>query len=124
MLDPKYFQRLRAATTPIGDRLIEPDLQDLPPGMVFKITGYSQVGDYILLSWDKSMAGESMTGESLWHLDSPIAHTGGRLDLEGIPFVRYKRNSIWDRVQLPDISVPKATAQELRNPANYRPIAV
>lgn len=124
MIDPKYFQRLRAGTTITGDRLVEPDYDDLPPGMTFKIVGYSQVGDYILLRWQKSMAGESMFGESLWKLDSPIAHTGGQLDLEGIVTPKHKKNSVWDQVQLPDISVPNAIAQELRNPANYRPIAI
>ena len=124
MIDPKYFQRLKATLTVMGDRLVEPDLEDLPPGMKFKILGYSQVGDYILLQWSKGMGEETMTGESLWKLDSPIAHTGGQLDLEGIPFVRYKKNSVWDQVQLPDISVPIAKAKELRNPANYRSIAL
>lgn len=124
MIDPKYFQRLKATLTVTGDRLVELDREDLPPGMTFRINGYSQVGDYILLQWQKSVAEESMTGESLWHLDSPIAHTGGRLDLEGIVTLRYKRNSVWDQVQLPDISVPTAIAKELRNPANYRAIAI
>lgn len=124
MIDPKYFQRLKSTITPTGDRLVEPDLEALPIGMKFKIVGYSQVGDYILLQWQKSMGGEAMSGESLWHLESPIAHTGGMLDLEGIVRTRHKKNSVWDQVQLPDISVPIAIAKELRNPANYRAIAI
>ena len=131
MLDPIYFQRLKTQSTQTGDSTVEIDSDPLPPKVYFKIIGYSQVNDFVLVNWRRGIEGveEYTTGESLWNKDSPIGNTGGQLNLDGISSAITRQTgttnlSVWDKVRIPDKGLTSLVAAMLRDPANYRALTI
>ena len=100
----------------------------LPPGTVFRVTGYARVEPYTLVFWRWGDEDEYATGETLYKGRVKLAWSGGQLPMYE-PAVApehsaspAEQHSVWDQIdgRIGQFGVPPAVAIALRHPRNIR----
>jgi hypothetical protein len=118
MLNPRFFA-------------IPSDIK-LEPWQKFRVMGYAQTGDWVLVKWQITIGSREayrwQSGETLYHGETAIE--GGRLEgsfnLYQTPAIEQTgtplNQSVWDRIdrRIGQHGIPPAIAAGLRNPRNYR----
>jgi len=125
MLKPfPFFCRLEQIPDGIGGTAAAIAQSTLPPGTIYRVTGYAQVSVYTLVRWRQGGEEEYATGENLWRGETPIATEGGMLQLYTPPDPEERPDitatSIWDRIESSTgaYGVPADVAIALRDVAN------
>lgn len=126
MLEPIFFARIENQIDVNGKSIAQIANTPLPEGMKYQIRGYSRAGIYTLVSWQLGNEEEVVTGETLWRNKTPVASSGGIIDMYEEPQEsRVVRStlSVWERINpnLGRYGIPNEVAIELRNPSRYVP---
>jgi|GEM_PF-4545413 len=113
MLDPYFFR----CPPELNLNLKAPDL-------TYRITGYSQVGQFTLVSWQFGSSEEYFQGEALYKDKDLLTCGGGILPLPGDFATNdsYQNLMPWDRLSptLWELGVNQNIAKQLRSPNNTR----
>ncbi|QLE46563.1 hypothetical protein FD723_40840 (plasmid) [Nostoc sp. C052] len=103
MLSSIFFSRVEAVEDGIEGTTLTLASSPLPPGISYKVIGYCQIDNYTLIKWQQGDEEEYFTGETLWQDTTPIASTGGALELYTSQLEEGKTEyppdrSVWSRV--------------------------
>lgn len=126
MLEPIFFSRIEQKVDAKSKTYCDFADKPLPKGITYRIRGYSRAGIYTLVTWESGDDEEKITGETLWRGKTPVATSGGIIDIyEEPPEGRVVQSelSVWARINpnLGRYGIPNEVAIELRNPSRYVP---
>lgn len=103
MLSAIFFSRIEEVENAAENVTLTLASSPLPAGISYKVIGYSQTNNYTLIKWQQGDEAEYSAGETLWRDTTPIASTGGALQLHTSPTDPGKTEypfdrSVWSRV--------------------------
>jgi hypothetical protein len=124
MLLPIFFSRVESIDNELSEKTLVVTTSPLPTGITYQVTGYAQIDNYTLIKWQQGDKEEYFTGETLWRGNTPIAMTGGVLQLYSAPSETKSEyppeTNIWSRVDgnIGNYGLSSITAIALRSSEN------
>ena len=126
MLEPIFFARVIEKKDSQGKPYFDIDQSPIPEGLRYRAMGYSRSGNYTLVYWELGNDEEVVMGETLWRGKTPVATSGGVVDIYEPPQdsrIVPATLSVWERINpnLGRYGIPIEVATDLRNPARRVP---